>query len=166
MNERQKRLIMVYNHLRRFYDIHTKTGFAEAIHYGRTSLSAAMNGDESYLTDNLFKNICEVFPDVFNLDYLLTGQGNLFLDKTEPIEKTEKERKEIDQSSLVNAALAAKDQVIAQLELRISEKDVTIRTQQRLIQVLERRISEIEFKHKDYPFPVGVADQITSESDV
>ena len=77
MNERQKRLIEVYEHLRRYFGIHTKTGFAEALHYGRTSMSAAMNGDEKYLTDSLFKNICELYPGVFDLDYLLTGKGAL-----------------------------------------------------------------------------------------
>lgn len=77
MIERQKRLIEVYEYLRRYFGIHTKTGFAEALKYGRTSMSAALNGDESYLTDNLFKNICEAYPGVFNLDYLLNGQGDL-----------------------------------------------------------------------------------------
>lgn len=77
MKERQKRLIEVYDHLRRYYGIHTKTGFSEAIRYGRTSLSAAMNGDDSYLTDKLFKKICEAYKGVFNLDYLLTGEGDL-----------------------------------------------------------------------------------------
>ena len=77
MIERQKRLIEVYEHLRRYFGIHTKTGFAEALHYGRTSMSAAMNGDEKYLTDSLFKNICEVYPGVFDLHYLLTGKGSL-----------------------------------------------------------------------------------------
>ena len=91
MNERQKRLIEVYEHLRRYFGIHTKTGFAEALHYGRTSMSAAMNGDEKYLTDSLFKNICEAYPGVFDLDYLLTGEGQLLtIDediKSEEIEK-------------------------------------------------------------------------------
>ena len=77
MNERQKRLIEVYEHLRRHFGIHTKTGFAESLRYGRTSMSAAMNGDDSYLTDKLFKNICETYKGVFNLDYLLTGEGDL-----------------------------------------------------------------------------------------
>lgn len=83
MNERQKRLIEVYEHLRRYFGIHTKTGFAEALHYGRTSMSAAMNGDEKYLTDSLFKNICETYRGVFNLDYLLTGKGSLLTVKEE-----------------------------------------------------------------------------------
>jgi hypothetical protein len=91
MIERQKRLIEVYEHLRRYFGIHTKTGFAEALHYGRTSMSAAMNGDEKYLTDSLFKNICEAFPGVFDLDYLLTGEGQLLTIeedvKSEEIEK-------------------------------------------------------------------------------
>ena len=92
MNERQKRLIEVYEHLRRYFGIHTKTGFAEALKYGRTSMSAAMNGDESYLTDKLFKNICEAYPGVFDLNYLLTGEGQLLTIeeevKSEDIEKT------------------------------------------------------------------------------
>ena len=79
MIERQKRLIEVYEHLRRYFGVHTKTGFAEAIQYGRTSMSAAMNGDEKYLTDSLFKNICEAYSGVFDLDYLLTGKGSLLV---------------------------------------------------------------------------------------
>lgn len=92
MNERQKRLIEVYEHLRRYFGIHTKIGFAEALKYGRTSISAAMNGDEKYLTDSLFKNICDTYKGVFDLNYLLTGEGQLLTIeeevKSEDIEKT------------------------------------------------------------------------------
>ena len=92
MNERQKRLIEVYEHLRRYFGIHTKTGFAEALHYGRTSMSAAMNGDEKYLTNKLFENICAAYRGTFNLDYLLTGNGSLLTIEEEvrisDIEKT------------------------------------------------------------------------------
>jgi chromosome segregation ATPase len=44
------------------------------------ALSAAMNGKEAYLTQNLFQKICAAFPGIFNLDYLLTGQGELLLE--------------------------------------------------------------------------------------
>lgn len=77
MNERQKRLIEVYEYMRNNMRIHTKSQFAEALKYGRTSVSAALNGNEAYLTDNLFESICGNFPGVFNLDYLLTGNGEL-----------------------------------------------------------------------------------------
>ena len=85
--DRQKRLIEVYDHLRQHFGIHTKTGFAEAVKYGRTSMSAALNGKEKYLTDDLFENICEEYP-VFNIDYLLTGEGELLNDKA--VTQTEK----------------------------------------------------------------------------
>ena len=77
MSERQKRLIEVYDYVRLHFGIHTKQGFAEALNYGRTSMSAALNGNEGYLTDSLFKTICATFHGVFNLDYLLTGEGTL-----------------------------------------------------------------------------------------
>lgn len=136
MNERQKRLIEVYDHLRKYYGIHTKTGLAEVLHYGRTSLSAAMNGVDSYLTDKLFKNICEAYPGVFSLDYLLTGEGSLLSTeeevKNEDIEKMSGQQS-IDHSSLVNAALAAKDETIRALECSLRDKD-------RIIQLLENEV--------------------------
>lgn len=36
-----------------------------------------MHGNEKNLTDKLFKNVCEAFPGTFNLNYLLTGEGEL-----------------------------------------------------------------------------------------
>lgn len=85
MKERQKRLIEVYEHLRKYYGVHTKTGFAEAVKYGRTSMSSAMNGNDLYLTDGLFRSICLAYPNVFNLNYLLTGEGSLLQSNKEAV---------------------------------------------------------------------------------
>lgn len=85
MKERQKRLMEVYEHLRKYYGVHTKTGFAEAVKYGRTSMSSAMNGNELYLTDGLFRSICLAYPNVFNLNYLLTGEGSLLQSNKEAV---------------------------------------------------------------------------------
>lgn len=129
MNERQKRLIEVYDHLRRYYGIHTKGGFAEAIHYGRTSMSAAMNGVEGYLTDNLFKNICEAFPDVFNLDYLLNGEGELLANS---------EQKDGDVTVDPGDYMA---KYIASLEKQVKDKDQQIADLRRDIQLLYKRLN-------------------------
>lgn len=95
-----------------------------------------MNGNEKNLTDKLFTNICEAYPGVFNLDYLLTGKGSL-LSTDEEIhnEDTEKmfDQQSIDHSSLVNAALAAKDETIRALECSLRDKD-------RIIQLLENEV--------------------------
>lgn len=160
MNERQKRLIEVYEHLRRYYGIHTKTGFAEALHYGRTSLSAAMNGDESYLTDNLFKNICEAYPDVFNLEYLLNGTGSLLTIHEEVTnEKLEKRVNQPQPTSYM-------EKLIASLEKQVKDKDDQLADKERTIRLLEQKIEMLEaMQHIDadnplhYPFQIGVADK-------
>jgi transcriptional regulator with XRE-family HTH domain len=77
MTTKQQRLKEVYEHLRAHYGIHTQIDLAEAIHITRPALSSAMNGNDRYLTKNLFQKICASFPGVFNLDYLLTGEGSL-----------------------------------------------------------------------------------------
>ena len=80
MTTKQDRLCEVYDYLRAKKGIHTQVGFAEALHITRPAISAAMNGNEAYLTKNLFQKICAAFPGIFNLDYLLTGQGELLLE--------------------------------------------------------------------------------------
>ena len=89
MLDREKRLNEVYEHVHRYFNIHTKGEFADYLKYARAYISSAMNGNEKYLTDKLFRSICEKFPQ-FNLDYLLTGNGELITKKepeTAPIDK-------------------------------------------------------------------------------
>ena len=92
MIEKQKRLHEVYEHLRKFFGVHTQIDFAESLKYSRVYISAAMNGNEKNLTDKLFRNICDAYPGVFDLNYLLTGEGQLLTIeeevKNEDIEKT------------------------------------------------------------------------------
>ena len=122
MVERKRRLKEVYEHLRQFYGIHTQTDFANAIKYSRVYISAAMNGNENNLTDKLFENICETYPGVFNLEYLLTGVGVLLADretvKTEEIVKNENL---MDQAKMFDALLGSKDETIEELRGRVAD---------------------------------------------
>lgn len=92
MLDKQKRLNEVYEHLHNYFNIHTKGDFADSIKYARAYISSALNGNERYLTEKLFRNICEAYPGVFDLNYLLTGEGQLLTIeeevKSEDIEKT------------------------------------------------------------------------------
>ena len=83
---RHDRLKEAYDYLRYQHGIHTQMEMANALQITRSSFSAAMNGNEKYLTKSLFMKICAAFPGVFNLDYLLTGTGTLLAtkEKTEP----------------------------------------------------------------------------------
>jgi uncharacterized coiled-coil protein SlyX len=159
MNERQKRLIEVYEHLRMYFGIHTKSGFAEALGYGRTSLSAAMNGKQEYLTDSLFQSICQKWEGVFDLDYLLTGKGNLLLSGTKDPTNLQtgannlpdsRRDEGIDQSSLVNALLAAKDETIASLRQQIAEQKEMISLLRKNIEELRTRANRVADPYPEY----------------
>ena len=81
MTTKQERLCEVYTYLRGKGKVHTQSDFAEVLRITRPAISAAMNGNEAYLTKNLFQKICGAFPGVFSIDYLLTGQGELLTHK-------------------------------------------------------------------------------------
>lgn len=79
MSDRKDRLLEVYEHLRNNRGVHTKKDMAEAVGITLPALYSAFGGSDLYLTDNLFRKICYAFPDTFNLDYLLTGEGELLM---------------------------------------------------------------------------------------
>lgn len=165
MTTKQDRLKEVYAHLRAHHGIHTQLELAEVIHVTRPALSSAMNGNEAYLTKNLFQKICAAFPGVFDLDYLLTGNGSLLSNDKADHEEI-KTSNVLDQSSLVNAAIAAKDETIINLKERIKELQRTIddkveiiKARDALIITLERQLAAAttgDISH--YPFTVGAAE--------
>ena len=168
---RKDRLVEVYEHLRTHYPIHTKNDFAEKINYHRTYISSAMNGNERYLTDKLFMNICEAFPGVFNLDYLLTGEGELTLrenkkDVTQnPISRNVNNDLGLDISNMFNAAIASKNEVIDSLKRELETSRELIEEKSRTIRLLEQKIEVLEaMQHIDpnnplrSPFPIGIAE--------
>ena len=169
MNERQKRLKEVYEHLRKFYGIHTQSDFANALRKSRNAITLALNGDEKYLTDKLFEKICEAYPGVFDLHYLMTGEGSL-LNIEEEVHNEEYEKlynpQPIDQSSLVNALLAAKDETIDSLKSRIADLQRTIADKEEIIKARDARITTMERQLADaatsdlsrYPFTIGAAE--------
>ena len=161
MSNKQKRLHEVYDHLRRWYGIHTQTDFANSMRYSRNAISLALNGNEKYLTDSLFKNICEAYPGVFDLDYLLTGDGQLLTIEEEVKDKDIEnlyKPQPIDNSSLVNAVIAAKDETIDSLKRELAAKNETIALQHSRIADLERQLAAATHDLSRYPFTMGVAE--------
>ena len=94
-----------------------------------------MNGNAKNLTDKLFTNICEAYPGMFNLEYLLTGNGTLLTTEEEvsidrltaptpaPQQTTPGTP---DLSSMVNAIIAANADTIAALKRELVAKEETI----------------------------------------
>ena len=91
-----------------------------------------MHGNEKNLTDKLFRNICEVFPNTFNLDYLLTGEGQLLLEQkpeTAPIEK--------QQDALTYAAIQ-----VGKMMAELSNSIASVREFQKKLEETEERLKQ------------------------
>lgn len=67
---------------------------------------------------------------------------------------------QVDQSSLINAALAAKDETIAALYEQIKAKDMVIQTKDELIESLRQQLTLLNANTdlRKYPFEIGVAE--------
>lgn len=185
--ERAQRLNEVYKHLFAFYDVTSKTGLAKILGIQRTGLAAAFGGNKANLTDSLFKNICKTFPGVFNLNYLLTGEGDLLTIeedvKTEDIMKSAGGYSSPTNSSdatfimsknfeaMLKPIFDAHDKLVATLEKQIADKDAQIQQQADIITILQKVIdnlrsmsssADIEKYISNNPFPIGVADKSES----
>ena len=185
--ERAKRLNEVYKHLFAFCDVSSKTGLAKILGIQRTGLAAAFGGSKANLTDSLFRNICKTFPGVFNLDYLLTGEGDLLTIeedvKTEDIMKSANGQNiptgNPDSAFMISKTFEsmlkpiqdAHDKLVATLEKQIADKDAQIQQQADIIASLQKVIdnlrsmsssADIEEYIRNNPFPIGVADKSES----
>ena len=127
MNTRMDRLNEVYEHLHNFYNVHTKKDLAAALNVKQPGLYSALNGNELYLTDSLFKKICATYQGVFNLDYLLTGDGDLLTPE-----------EDVKSSELANTASnqTVIDNLIEMLSRTIRESDdIRVELKQQLAEV-------------------------------
>ena len=127
MKTKKERIQAVYAHLRAYHGIHTQTELAAALHVTQPVMSAAINGNESYLTKNLFMKVCAAFPGVFNLDFLLTGEGDLLTPE-----------EDVKSSELANTASnqTVIDNLIEMLSRTIRESDdLRVELKQQLAEV-------------------------------
>ena len=78
-----------------------QTLIAEKIDFGRTNLSAALNGEEKYLTEGLISKVTSAFPEI-NKNWLLTGNGSMLVPKvvTPAPEEDEYEEEEDEEDEL------------------------------------------------------------------
>lgn len=153
MLDKAIRLNEVYEHLHENYSVHTKAEFADAIQYARSYISSALNGNEKYLTDKLFKSICKTYQNIFDLNYLLTGEGTLLtLQEQARLHRNEVTETPDVESSLNNivemqrialSALERQNEVIKQMyEKELESKDLIIAEKDSRINDLQSMIND------------------------
>ena len=154
--ERAKRLNEVYRYLYANKGVVSQTLFASQIGVQRSALSAAMNGNKLYLTNNLFMKVCAAYPDTFDLDYLLTGEGSLLVE--------EGSAKVPDTDSGELSALRSRVQI---LEEQVARQRQIIDHYESFVELLTRENRQLE-QTIDNPFvsdktPASAYDQHTKK---
>jgi SOS-response transcriptional repressor LexA len=81
--DKQERLIFVFEQSRAAGLVKTQKDFAAILRINRAGLSAAMNGNETYLTDNLLKKVNKFYEENFD------GEGSKMTKGTLPVIPTE-----------------------------------------------------------------------------
>jgi hypothetical protein len=138
--DRKNRLKEAYKYLQSIGKIHTQKGFADALGKAEGTISRAFNGDEKALTDNLFVQITLSFPGLFNLDYLLTGEGSLL------VEESGAKVQDTDSSEL--SALRSRVQI---LEEQVARQRQIIDHYESFVELLTRENRQLE-QTIDNPF--------------
>lgn len=155
MNTKKDRLREIYAYSREHLGIHTQADLSERLEMSKSTLSSAMNGSEMYLTNNLFKRICAAFPNVFNLDYLLTGEGPLLLSDVEQMSNDKKKvpadertpEKIISDLEALRSDLALELQDIRQIKFELThEREV-------LQQITQQLTAELHAIRGSYGIP-------------
>ena len=160
---RKERFEKAYNYLKFQGIIKKQDDVAKTMGATRANVSLALNGNPAVLTDNFLMRFAKAYPGMFNFDWLLSGDGEMLtVNQSEPA-KEPSDVHYIDNGSMLNALLAAKDETIAAMQNQLATKDEIIQTKDDLIRSLQMQITMLrtqldEKKISDYPFPVGVAE--------
>lgn len=170
MDENTKRINDVYDYLIYKHVINGQEDMAKALKTSRPNITSMLSGKKSVSTET-FRKISEAFPNIFSLNWLLTGTPPMFIDDPFKTGSAHETDKTLDKSSLINAALAAKDDAIESLKRELRTKDEIIQAlrdqladkdqiiaEQKARLIDYRRIIDSRASLSDYPFPVGAAD--------
>ena len=118
--------------------VNSQKQLAEKIGIGEAALSRIKNGSK-IVSDETIRKMNAAFNNMFNMDYFRGVEGTELINApiaSQPETKAAPEP--IDQSSLVNALLAAKDETIASLKRQIEQ-------QSEMIELLRKQYDDIRY---------------------
>lgn len=126
---------------------------AKVLGISENTISRIMTGKVEPSDDTLRK-LSEKFG--FNMAWLRGSDPSYMFPEDIPLS----DHHRVDQSSLINAALAAKDETIAALREQIKAKDIVIQTKDEIIESLRQQLTllDVNTDPRKYPFEIGVAE--------
>lgn len=101
-------------------------------------ISKAYNGDERYLTDSFLNRYCSAFGDIFNIEWLLTGNGEMLSPDPKPQSVVNSQNTVQNNSSLSFGNTDIEKELIEQLK----RKDEQLNEQAQQIKILLQMLGE------------------------
>lgn len=80
--ERADRINMAFQFLRGRGKAHSQKDVAEAMGASKPNVSSALKGDPKVLTDKFLQRFNAAFDNIFSVDWLLTGEGDMLQSET------------------------------------------------------------------------------------
>lgn len=153
-----------FDYLKRNTDIKTQKELARRMGVTENTITRILR-DYTEVTEDIITKLQTASGCIFNLQWL-RGEDSEHMLAVDVVETPKESQPVIDQSSMVNAIIAAKDETISLLKARIvdlertiADKDTIIKDREARIVALERKLSSYATSDLDnYPFSLGVAD--------
>ena len=128
--------------------VSTKKSIAEAMGASASNVTTAINtGDPKVLTDQFLLRFSRAFDGVFSTEWLISGVGEMLAsNELKPESVEELPAPAIDNGSLLNALLAAKDETIAALQDQLAVKEEIIQVKDELIATLRGQLAAMNYE--------------------
>jgi len=154
MRLRNNIFVAAFDYLKREKGIKTQKQLAQMMGISEDTITRILK-DRCDVTEDIITKLQTASGCIFNLQWLRGEESSPML-----ADEVMKNTPELDQSSLINAALAAKDETIAALRESLEAKDELIAALRQQIEILrpQFKTTKDEELFKDYPFPKGVAN--------
>lgn len=136
---KRQRLLIMYDYARANKFCKNKKTFAQLIEMSDCNMSNAMNNDNSnYLTDNLFYKINAALGNVFSIDWLLRGTGEMMVNNNIGTPAPTPTQAPARVSTTPTTKPSFDDDDIEYLRHRVKELEYTIELQRYRIEQLEK----------------------------
>lgn len=135
--DRVDRFKKAFDYLKSRGMIHTQKDLAERVEATTPHVSLAMKGDSRYLTDNFVRRFNDAFGSIFNLQWLLLGEGEMLKenddDFEQPLTQDQTVLRLIDELSaqrkMTETALEQNSRLITLLEKETERTQAIVRLQ-------------------------------------
>ena len=161
-NERNKRFFIAVDYLFSHDYVTSQRDLAAKIGISEAGYSRLKNGLKN-VSDDTFRKLNSAVGGIFNMAYF-RGESDTMLaaDNDKP---TDTQEPVLDQGSLINSLIAAKDETIASLKSEKAAMQALIDEQADHIKTLKGRLIEYrklidaaKIDLSNHPFPMGVAE--------